>query len=224
MKPKIVILLSGGLDSSTLAYYLVENGWEVYALTILYGQRHSKELQSAQAIAKKLAIPLAVADISSVGLLLSKNALTGIVNVPDSHYTDETQRLTFVPSRNSIFLSIASAYALTLNTNYIAYAAHLNDQTIYPDCQVEYIRKMQDALTAGNYNPIVIIHPFTDKTKAGIVRIGLQLKVPFELTWSCYEGKDEACGKCGTCQERIEAFKQNNLVDPIKYAIPISWR
>ena len=222
-KRKIVCLLSGGIDSSTLVAFYDTLGFDVYAITVYYGQRHFKELQSAKAIANYYNIHHTIINISDVRELISKSALTGDIEVPEGHYTDESQKQTVVPNRNMILLSIAAGYAITLDAPYIAYAAHYSDYAIYPDCRPEFLKPLQDALYNGNYDEVKILTPFLYLTKGEIVRLGLKLGVPYELTWSCYKGGEKACGKCGTCQERIEAFKFAGAKDPIEYEIEIDW-
>lgn len=216
---KAVSLLSGGVDSSTLLYWLMEEKYsELYPLTIIYGQKHSKEIDSAKKIAERLKIPHLIVDISSIKPLLKKGALTGEATVPYAHYSDETQKQTIVPNRNAILLSLATAYAITNDADVIAYAAHHSDRAVYPDCRQEFVEAFDKAMKLANLydNPeIKIVAPFINMTKAEIVRLGTDMKVPYELTWSCYEGRERSCLKCGTCRERTEAFLLNDLMDPL---------
>lgn len=215
MKPKVVMLLSGGIDSATLAYVLRHN-WDVYALTVDYGQRHAREIQAANDIATTASIHWELLDLGVLQKFL-KSALTGIGPIPEGHYTAENQKLTIVPNRNAILLNIAAGYAISIGANAIAYAAHRNDQTTYPDCRPDFVYALQEALRYGTDTDMVVTAPFIDKTKAEIVRLGLAMNVPYILTWSCYNGREKACGKCGTCVERLEAFRLNGAKDPIEY-------
>ena len=219
---KVVVLLSGGLDSTTLAYLLKSEGYKLFTLSFNYGQRHKKELECAEEIAKILNSTHKTVDITSITSLISKGALTGSTPVPHSHYTAETQKITIVPNRNSILLSLAFGYAVKLGISNVAYAAHKNDFTIYPDCREDFASRFEDAIRWANDNfKLNLLRPLINKTKAEIVKLGLSLKVPYQKTWSCYEGDDLACGQCGTCQERLEAFRLNNAKDPIQYKVTI---
>jgi len=213
---KVVMLLSGGVDSATLAYYLLKQHQEVYALTVDYGQKHFKELRAAVEIAHAAGISWKVLDLRTLQPLL-KSALTTNDPIPEGHYTAESQKLTVVPNRNAILLNIAAGYAISIGANTIAYAAHRNDRTIYPDCRPEFVGALQAALDAGTDADLLVYAPFINMTKAQIVELGISLNVPFELTWSCYKGGQKACGRCGTCVERLEAFALNHVKDPIEY-------
>lgn len=223
-KKEIVILLSGGIDSSTLAYYMKHQRYDVTALTLNYGQRHVKELESAKKICESLNIFQKVVDISSIQSLLAKGALTGTERIPDKDYSTETQKLTVVPNRNAILLSLAMGYAVTLDIDEVGYAAHSNDFAVYPDCRRVFVDALQKAMQLANDNPRIRIRaPFIAMSKAQVVRLGLRLKVPYRLTLSCYKGEEKACGVCGTCRERINAFKLNGVEDPIEYECEIKW-
>jgi len=214
-KPKVVMLLSGGVDSATLAYVLEDN-WDVYALTVNYGQRHNKEISSAIQIANELGIHQRVLDLHVLQGLLVSSLTTG-GKIPEGHYTAESQKSTVVPNRNAILLNVAAGYALSIGAETIAYAAHRNDRAIYPDCRLEFVDSLQTTLRLGTDSDMQVLTPFINSTKAEIVKLGLGLKVPYELTWSCYKGTQKACGKCGTCVERLEAFQLNGVKDPIEY-------
>ena len=215
MKEKAVMLLSGGIDSSTLAYYLAEK-YEVWALTVLYGQKHAKELEAAKKIADLVCARHEVLDLSTIQPLLKSALTSSEIEVPDGHYAEETMKITVVPCRNLLFLTCAAAWAMSNDITNLAYAAHAGDHFIYNDCRPNFIIKTLDVLQ--EYNPkIRILAPFVNKTKAAIVGTGLALGVPYQKTWSCYRGNEKACGTCGTCVERLEAFEVNGVKDPIKY-------
>ena len=217
---KTVIILSGGLDSTTLAYYLKDKGHELYALTFNYGQKQKEEISAALTITKQLKISHKIADISSVKDLL-KSALTkSDIKVPDGHYAANNMKSTVVPNRNMIMLSIAAGYASSIEAENIAFAAHGGDHFIYADCRPLFVDTLNQALIASFYDDNVkplIIAPFSNFNKTDIVRIGHMLKVPFELTWSCYKGGKKHCGRCGTDNERKEAFRLAGVPDPTEY-------
>ena len=217
---KGVLILSGGIDSSTLLFHLIDRGYEVHALTFNYGQRHSKEIEYAKKIAEYAKnfgeVSHKIVDISSVHDLIATGALTGEEEVPKDFYTEETQRATIVPNRNMILLSIAVGYAVKVGAGEVFYAAHRSDYSVYPDCRKEFVKALDTAVYLANiWTPVEIRAPFIDMTKAEIVSLGLKLGVPYDLTWSCYEGGEKPCLSCGTCLERTEAFLLNNTRDPL---------
>jgi len=214
---KTVVLASGGLDSTILLYYLLDRRHELRALSIDYGQRHRRELQAAGNVCRRAGVEHRIADLNAVRPLLAGSALTDNVDVPEGHYAEESMKATIVPNRNMILLSIAIGWAVSLKYDGVAYAAHAGDHSIYPDCRPEFVDAMERAAGLCDWQPIAIHRPFVGKTKADLVRIGVELDVPFELTWSCYKGGAAHCGKCGTCVERHEAFERAGVNDPTVY-------
>jgi 7-cyano-7-deazaguanine synthase len=213
---KGVLILSGGVDSTTLLYKMHSDGYEVTALTFNYAQRHKKEIDCAKAIAKRLNITHHVVDLSSLACLLGDSALLGGMQVPSCHYTKEAAKKTIVPNRNMIMLSVAAGYAEAHEIAEVFYAAHKNDHTIYPDCRPEFVQALRPAIRlATAWHPVELQAPFVDMSKAEIVRMGLALRVPYELTWSCYKGEERPCRTCPTCIEREEAFALNGRRDPL---------
>jgi 7-cyano-7-deazaguanine synthase len=219
---KAVVLLSGGLDSTTLAYHLKGMGFELALLSIHYGQRHAKELEAAARIAGLLESDHRVVDLSVLRGVLSASALTGDTAVPHGHYADETMKLTVVPNRNAILLAIAFGYANTVGASAVGYAAHSGDHAIYPDCRPEFVNAFEAMQQTAMYPPAPqLLTPFLMWTKSGIADHAVrELKVPVVETWSCYEGGAIHCGQCGTCYERQEAFHDANVADPTPYAAP----
>lgn len=212
---KIVCLYSGGLDSTTLLYQLLELGYEVYPLTIHYGQKHFKELEAARSITSALRLPYKIVNISTISSLLDKSSLIGSSEIPSGLYNQSNQSQTIVPNRNAIFLSLATAYAVNIGAKSVAFAAHGGDHPIYPDCRPEFVQKLQSATRVAIDIPdFKILAPFMQLNKTQIVNYGLQLKVPYALTWSCYKGGEKPCLTCGTCTERTEAFFENGAMDP----------
>jgi len=214
---KIVIILSGGMDSTTLLYYLLDKGYEVEAISFDYGQKHLKEVGRAKSICAVIGVSHTIIDMSSMGEHL-QSSLTQDEEIPEGHYTDETMKSTVVPHRNLIMLSIANAIGLSKGIDTIAFAAHAGDHTIYPDCRRSFasIAELDLATSSDNYD-IRVLCPFISIDKTDILRMGLKLKVPYEKTWTCYKGDEKSCGKCGTCVERLEAFEECGVKDPLEY-------
>lgn len=223
---KALVVLSGGIDSTTLLYESLSLGEDaIYALSVDYGQRHSKELEAAARICGGLGIDHTIVDAFSVGhLIMGGNALTGEAEVPHGHFEDVSMKATVVPNRNMILLAIAGAKAVQIKAHKIFYGAHFGDHSVYPDCRKPFIDAIAGALAVCDYHPIALIAPFWKATKADIVKLGLRCGVPFELTWSCYEGREKACGRCGACVERLEAFHKNDTIDPIQYEDRDYWK
>ncbi|WP_269525931.1 7-cyano-7-deazaguanine synthase QueC [Coraliomargarita parva] len=216
---KSLVIYSGGLDSTVLLYHLHASGAEVHALSVDYGQRHRCELERAQAICERLGVPQKVADLSAIQGLLAGSSLTSPeIDVAEGHYTEANMKTTVVPNRNMILLALAAGHAISIGAEQVAYAAHSGDHAIYPDCRNEFADAMAEAMRLCDWSPIELSRPFVNWTKADIVRRGAELKVPFELTWSCYKGQSQHCGRCGTCIERREAFDLAGIEDPTDYA------
>jgi 7-cyano-7-deazaguanine synthase len=209
------------MDSVTLAYLLDSEGYNLLLLSVDYGQRHKKEISCAKRCAERLGATFDVADISEVGRLLSGSALTDDVEVPHGHYAAENMAVTVVPNRNAIMLSIAYGVAVAREAQLVATAVHAGDHYVYPDCRPQFIEAfeaMQRQAVEGFGHPDLHLHtPFVHKTKAQIAEVGTSLSVPYEDTWSCYEGGDLHCGLCGTCSERKEAFQLAGAPDPTEY-------
>jgi 7-cyano-7-deazaguanine synthase len=216
---RAVVLLSGGLDSTVLTYQLRDMGCEVKALSVNYKQRHCKELSAAVAVARAADVQHIVADLSAIAPLLAGSALTSPeIDVPLGHYEDASMKITVVPNRNMLLLSLATSWAITTKSDFVAYAAHNGDHAIYPDCRAEFAEAMEAAISLCDWHNIRLHRPFVSLSKADIVRRGADLDVPFHLTWSCYIGGPAHCGRCGTCIERREAFLLAGVSDPTVYS------
>ena len=217
---KTVAIVSGGLDSVTLAYYLKSLGHDIFALSFDYGQRHKKELEYARRSMEKIAERHEVIDLSSILPLLGGSSLTDNIPVPDGHYAAENMRITVVPNRNAIMLTIAFAAAVSWRADYVATAVHAGDHFIYPDCRPDFLAAfgaMQDKAIEG-FSDAKLFTPFANMTKAEIVKLASQINAPLAYTWSCYKGGEYHCGTCGTCVERKEAFQIAGVNDYTVYS------
>ena len=217
---KVIALLSGGMDSTSLLSFLLSGGEEVEAVGINYGQRHSKELESAKKVATTLGVKYDTVSLETLKPFLGGSSLTSDeVVVPDGHYAEDTMKITVVANRNAIMLAVAVGIASARGFDYVATAVHAGDHYIYPDCRPEFIEAMSHAVSLGTagFGNITIKAPFVNKTKAEICTIGTQSNAPLALTWSCYKGGEIHCGSCGTCFERREAFVLAKITDPTQY-------
>jgi len=235
-----IILLSGGLDSTTVAAYAKKQGYELIAITLHYGQKHSKEVESAQKVAEVMGIKQEVIDISFFKRLAWYSALTRSEDfrVPKQRDDKEMSKdipITYVPLRNTFFITIAAAFLESRVLNLIEnekvdpieveasifIAANAIDYSGYPDCRPEYYEQMAKAIFQGSKlgaqykKPISIETPIILKTKAEIVKLAMELKVPLEYTWSCYEGGELPCGKCDSCILRAKGFAEAGYEDPL---------
>jgi 7-cyano-7-deazaguanine synthase len=220
---KILAIVSGGLDSVTLAHSLRANGHDVSVVSFNYGQRHVKELHFAEICARDIDGMHEVVDMRQMLQVFSGSSLTSkSIEVPDGHYAAETMKITVVPNRNAIMLNIACALAISRGFDQVAIGVHGGDHYIYPDCRPLFIKSQKDTLMLANEGflsaDFELLSPFIDLDKAGIVGIGDRIGVPWENTWSCYKGEEVHCGSCGTCFERREAFVLAGVHDPTDYA------
>lgn len=207
----------------TLAYLLKSEGYALHLVSFDYGQRHRKELDFAQRAANALSADWDQISLAAAGVqrLFHGSALTDpAIDVPEGHYAHENMRVTVVPNRNAIMLSIAYAAAVSARADVVAAAMHAGDHPIYPDCRPEFIRAFaaMERLATDGLAHIDLLTPFIHMSKADIAALGARLGVPFEDTWSCYKGEEIHCGACGTCYERREAFQRAAIVDPTVYA------
>jgi len=217
MKQQVVVIYSGGMDSFTALNKAIQSGYQVAALTFNYGQKHLKEIDYAQKVCQELGIEHKVVDISAINQLIQGSSLTSDAPIPEGHYEAESMQSTVVPNRNMILLSLAIGYASSIGASKVFYGAHSGDHAIYPDCRPEFVKKMNDVSLIANYQPVEICTPFLNDSKITILKQGLAMGLDYNNTWTCYNGRKKACGKCGACQERLEAFKENGLSDPLSY-------
>jgi 7-cyano-7-deazaguanine synthase len=225
-----VAVVSGGLDSVTLAHQLDEerragklggSGDGLILVTFDYGQRHANEIAFAEMAASRLGAKWLLVHLEDLGRYC-KSALTDPASeVPEGHYAAENMKVTVVPNRNAVMLSLATAIAVSERAGAVAIAVHSGDHYIYPDCRPEFLdafTHMARVANEGFIDPgFRVLAPFLTASKADIVRTGARLGVPFDQTWSCYVGGDKHCGRCGTCTERKEAFDMAGIEDPTVY-------
>ncbi|MBO7396386.1 MAG: 7-cyano-7-deazaguanine synthase QueC [Ruminococcus sp.] len=222
---KALVLFSGGVDSSTcLAIAVDKYGADnVLALCIYYGQKHDKEMQAARRTAAHYGVEFRTLDLALIFAGSDCTLLAGNGDIPLESYAEQLKKTngkpvsTYVPFRNGLFLSSAASIALSNDCSVIYYGAHSDDAAgnAYPDCSDEFNKAMDRAIFLGSGQQLRIEAPFVKLTKADVVRKGLELNVPYELTWSCYEGGDKPCGVCGTCRDRMAAFEANGVTDPL---------
>ncbi|WP_455368851.1 7-cyano-7-deazaguanine synthase QueC [[Eubacterium] cellulosolvens] len=211
---KVVVILSGGPDSVTLAYKAKSEGYKVYAITFNYGQIAKKEIEFAKIIAEKLEIEQKIVDLSSLN-----NVFGSTTALMDENITmpSKFEPSVIVPFRNAIFLSVAVAYAEAVGASKILYGAQGSDAPFYPDCRKEFFEAFQTAAQKGTDSQIVIDAPFHNMKKFEIINLGVKLGVPYEITWSCYLNNERQCGVCESCRNRKKGFREANIIDPTKY-------
>ncbi len=226
---KALVLMSGGVDSATcLGMAVQEYGKEnVITLSISYGQKHTKEIEAARNIAEYYQVEIIFLDLARIfehsdcSLLQHSDS-----TIPKEAYSNQLEKSggnpvsTYVPFRNGLFLSAAAGIALSKGCRVVYYGAHSDDAAgnAYPDCSNAFNEAMNQAVYIGSGEQLKIEAPFVKWSKSDVVRKGLEIGVPYELTWSCYEGGEEPCGACGTCIDRITAFEKNGAVDPARKA------
>jgi len=221
MNKNVVLALSGGMDSSTLVGYYVNKGYKVFPVIFTYGSKHNKyENECAFKIAEELnCVPPKFVELDFISKLFKSNLLQDGGEIPEGHYEDKSMSKTVVPGRNSIFISILAGYAESIGANTIAVGVHSGDHHIYPDCRADFINAMAKAIELSSEGKVILEAPFLSYYKLDILKIGYSLEtpVPYEFTRTCYKDQVLSCGKCGSCQERLEAFKLLGKEDPIEY-------
>jgi 7-cyano-7-deazaguanine synthase len=211
---KCIVVLSGGPDSTVVAYWAKKQGYAVHCLSFKYGQIAEKEVKHAALIAQRLGVPIKVMDMSNL-----KDIFIGVTSLCDRNIalTSNFTQPIVVPFRNAIFLSIAVSFAAGLCAGKIFYGAHGSDAKFYPDCREEFYKSFERTARLGTEMNIQISAPFSGISKAELIKIGTALHVPFELTWSCYLDGEKHCGRCESCVNRKNAFKEAGTADPTEY-------
>ena len=214
-----VVILSGGMDSTTLLYDVLRmhKPKNVTAISFNYNQKHKKELNYAAQTCKKLDIKHLVIPLDVLNSVAPSALTRDEVDVPEGHYADENMKQTVVPNRNMVMLSLAASYAMSIGAKRLFYGAHSGDHDIYPDCRKEFVESLATTIRLADWNDVDLCAPYIDMDKGDIVNLGKQLEVDYSLTWTCYKGQEKACGKCGSCVERLEAFQKAGIPDPIQY-------
>lgn len=217
---KAVVLLSGGLDSAVTLFFAIKEGHECHSITFDYGQRHKRELVSAKRIAKtgnsklkviRLGLPWKGSSLldKDMKLPLDRDIRQIKGGIPS----------TYVPARNTMFLSIAASFAEAIGASFIFIGAHFEDSSPYPDCRIEYLKAFGKVIGLGTKrgleDRLALRFPLIDKTKKEIIRLGASLKVPFQFTWSCYKGGDRPCLRCDSCVLRAKGFQEARIRDPL---------
>lgn len=218
MPKKVVLSLSGGMDSTTLLAYLLDKEYEVHPFLFNYGSKHNPfELQSVILIGQHYKLNIRTIDISGAFWYIQSNLMKSGGDIPEGHYNYENMRATVVPGRNSVFIAILAGIAESIGAEAVALAVHSGDHHIYPDCRPAFFSAMNQAIRLSSEGRVRLMAPFMNENKTEIIAVGLPLGVPYQLTRTCYKDQLVACGRCGSCQERLSAFADNGIPDPIEY-------
>lgn len=219
-----LVVLSGGMDSATALYWALARTRDVKAISFDYGQRHRTELDYAAKLAAHADVPHQIFPVGISALAPTSSLTNPDIEVPHGHYEEESMKATVVPNRNMTFISLAVASAMAMGGGKVVVGVHDGDHAVYADCRREFINSMRTSIDLATEGAVELVAPFVDISKADIATTGGDLGVPYELTWSCYEGGDIHCGRCGTCVERAEALALAGVDDPTEYADPDFWK
>ena len=221
---KIIVCLSGGIDSAVVLATVIEARSrgeidDILCVSFNYGSKHNTwENMAAIKLAESYDVPHQLFNAEPLMGCFKSNLMRGQEPIPEGHYKDETMKQTVVPGRNLIFLSVLAGYAASIKYNGVCIGIHAGDHAIYPDCRPAFFNAARRTILLATNGKIVIMAPFIMSNKVDIVKRGMELKVPFRLTRTCYTEQRTACGRCGSCVERKEAFALNGEKDPIEYA------
>lgn len=217
-KPSFVLSLSGGMDSTTLLAGLLLEKYDVHPFQFIYGSKHNPyEQQAVDSLERHYGLKVGIIDLRQAFQNIQSALMKDGEPIPEGHYEAENMRQTVVPGRNSIFISILTGIAESIGASKVALGVHAGDHHIYPDCRARYISAMDSAMRLATDGKVSIHAPYLGMTKTDILKTGLYIDVPYHLTRTCYKDQPIACGCCGSCQERLEAFAQNWAEDPLEY-------
>ena len=219
MAKDIVCIYSGGMDSFTLVNETHARGQLQSCLSFDYGQKHHKELGYAAAVCQELNVPHLILSLGHLRTCFEGSALTSDMPMPEGHHAEKSMKQTVVPNRNMVMLSLAIAYAVSRKLRAVYFGAHAGDHTIYPDCRPAFVSRMAELAQTANWHPVQLAAPYLGLDKARILLIGQIHHLDYAKSWTCYAGREKACGKCGSCQERLEAFRNIGKIDPLEYEI-----
>jgi len=218
MSNSVVVSLSGGMDSTTLLAWCLKEYAVIHAVSFQYPSKHGTlENQAVMRIEDHYTLSVKWISLKNVFRHFKSNLLLGQGEIPEGHYESESMKQTVVPGRNMIFASILAGYAESVGSLDVVLGVHAGDHAIYPDCRPPFIDAMGQAIRMATDEGVYLKAPFILKNKTSILAWGLKHNVPYHLTRTCYSEQQVACGKCGSCQERLEAFKNNGVEDPIEY-------
>ena len=216
--PATVVIYSGGMDSFTVLHRALRDGLTVHALSFDYGQRHARELDVARRVCAGLGVAHQVVDIRAIHGLIDNSALTDTRQaIPSGRYAASNMQATVVPNRNMMLLSMSIAKAINIGARDVYYGAHAGDHLIYPDCRPAFVEAMNHAAGLADFNPVTIHAPYLHAAKADILADGVRMGLDYRHSWTCYLGEELACGECGSCIDRLEAFAANGIEDPVAY-------
>ena len=215
---KVIVSLSGGMDSATVLAEAIARGRKVHTVGFTYGSKHNQyENKAATAIAAHYGVPFKLIDLSGIMAGFKSDLLLSGGDIPEGHYEATSMSRTVVPGRNTIFAAILLGEAQSIGAEEIWLGIHAGDHAIYPDCRPEWLIAMGRVMWEASEGKVGPMTPFLKTNKVGILKRGLELRVPYQLTRTCYKDQPISCGRCGSCQERLEAFRLNQVEDPILY-------
>lgn len=215
---KALVVFSGGMDSTVGVYWALKNYKEVETLSFYYGSKHNEEEHKhALMTCEKLGVKNTKIDLDFMNKYFKSDLLQSGGEIPEGYYTAENMKSTVVPFRNGIMLAIAAGFAESQDCDVLVLGNHSGDHAIYPDCRAGFIEGIKKAIYEGTARNIEVVSPFCNISKTDICKLGQELGVDYSLTYSCYKGGEKHCGKCGTCTERIEAFRDSGVPDPTVY-------